>query len=178
MTVALVMGGAKCVYDDIDNAIKMFKPDVFVAVKDIGIEYPSVDHWVTYHPERISEELKSRRSLGWPDPTYVWTYQTAPGVLHFPLPIQRIDLRGGSSGLLGTLVGLRYADKVVLAGIPMDPDMPHYHRRKNGKPWREALMYHKQWLERQTTFDGRVKSMSGWTKKQFGAPTLDWLGVK
>ena len=148
--------------------------DSIVAVKDIGITYPHVDHWVTYHPERLKRELAQRRQLGYSDPKFIWTYDRIRLKDDLGVPIKRIGRKGGSSGYMGMWVGLEVADKVVLCGIPMDPKMPHYRRPKK-RGWPEAEMYRKVWLDNLPLLKDRVRSMSGWTKDLLGAPTADWL---
>lgn len=173
--VALVIGGAQCVFDDIEAALKLFTPSTIVAVKDIGITYPHIDHWATYHPDRMPRELEQRRKLGLNMPVCVWTYDEVKRIPNFPVPVQRIKQRGGSSGLLGVLAGLRVADKVVCAGIPMDATMPHFHKRKNGRAWSEAKLYRSHWLNALLDNKHRVRSMSGWTRATYGFPTESWL---
>ena len=175
MSWSLVLGGAACVYDDLKRAKALLgEPDIIIAVKDIWVEYPKVDHVATYHIERIPRELAKRRALGYEDPKCVWTYQffRHPKI---SLPVKYIRTTGGSSGYLGALVGLEVSDKVVLAGVPMDPTMPHFHNRKYGKPWKDGIAYLKQWHDNKTKLLGRVKSMSGFTKDLLGEPTLEWL---
>ena len=74
----------------------------------------------------------------------------------------------GSSGLFATkvaLIDLNY-DSVVLCGIPMT-ETPHIDRPKN---WRQANGFRKNWLRLSDETKSRIKSMSGWTKEQFGGP--------
>lgn len=175
MSWALVLGGAACVYDDLRQAEELLgEPDIVVAVKDIWVEYPRVDHVATYHLDRIPAELQKRRNLGYKDPKCIWTYRAVRHI-RIPLPCDSINMTGGSSGLLGAYVGLKVADKVVLAGIPMDPNMPHYHKRRHGRPWKDATLYTTHWRQSMPKLQGRVKSMSGWTKELLGEPTLEWL---
>lgn len=175
MTWALVLGGAKCVFEDAEKAIQLLgEPDVVVAVKDIWIEWPKVDHVATYHIERIPRELERRRSLGYEDPKCIWTYAHIRQ-LKMPLPQKCIKMTGGSSGLLGAYVAIRVADKGVLAGIPLDPTMSHFHNRKQGKPWKEGEHYMKQWRQCLPDLKDRIKSMSGYTKELLGEPTVEWL---
>lgn len=171
----LVLGGAKCVFEDLERAKALLgEPEIVVAVKDIWIEYPKVDYVATYHLDRIPRELEKRRALGYEDPKCVWTYRTFR-YPRIPLPLQTKKITGGSSGLLGTYVGLEYHDKVVLAGIPLDPTMPHYHNRKKGRPWKDANLYLKHWRSSLPTLLGKVKSMSGMTRELLGEPTKEWL---
>lgn len=175
MTWALVLGGANCVHKEAKEAIAQFgEPDQIVAVKDIGIEWPKVDHWVSYHVDRMPRELGMRAKLGLPPPGHIWTYQgvKAPTL---PIPVHYYKIRGGSSGLLGALVAIKVCDKAVLAGVPMDPTQRHYHNRKNGRAWHEAALYQEHWRGMLPNIKGKVKSMSGFTRELLGAPTKEWV---
>lgn len=78
--------------------------------------------------------------------------------------------------MLATHVALEVgANRVMLCGIPLDPAMPHYHDGQKGKLWTEAKKYHKHWVDSVTWFDGRVRSMSGWTADLLGIPSKRWL---
>lgn len=178
MTWSLVLGGAENVYDDMKLAIEAFgEPDMIVAVKDIWMEYPRVDHVATYHVDRIPRELDRRRKLGYADPKCFWTYRGVR-IPSFSIEIKAIKTQGGSSGLLGAIVGIEVADRAILAGIPMDGAMPHYHNRKNKKPWSEARLYRPHWEKSMYVLGGKVKSMSGFTRQLLGTPTKEWvLGI-
>jgi hypothetical protein len=173
LTVALVLGGAQCLHDDIAAAEKLFKPDIIMAVKDIGITWPHIDYWATFHPERLPKELGERRAAGLPDPKAIYSY-------HMRIPkglgieIRVMKTKGGSSGLLGTEAALLVADKVVLVGIPLDPKQQHYRRPKKGG-WPPATMYRRTWTAEYPKLKDRVRSMSGWTRELLGAPTEEWL---
>lgn len=175
MTWSLVLGGAKCVFDDLQRALDMFgEPDVIIGVKDIWIEYPRIDHVATFHLDRIPRELEKRRKLGYKDPQCIWTFKGVP-LIRIPIPIKTINTRGGSSGFLGALAGRELTDKVVLAGIPLDPTMPHYHDRRRKQPFKDATRYLPTWEKALPLLQGRVKSMSGNTKQLLGEPTKEWL---
>ena len=174
MTVAIVLGGALNVYTDAKAAASLFTPDVVVAVKDIGMTYPHVDHWVTYHPERLPRELPIRRKKGLSDPLFIWTYEASRTPTVVGIPFKFIPFRGGSSGFMGMEVGCKVADKVVLCGIPMDPNMKHFSRPK-AKGWPEGKFYRQAWMKHLSEFKDRVRSMSGWTKEVLGEPTAAWL---
>jgi hypothetical protein len=175
VTTALVLGGAACVHDDIKAALQLFTPDIIVAVKDIGITWPKVDYWATFHPERLPKELGVRRASGLPDPKEIWTYRQPPKGSSFGIPIKILKTKGGSSGLLGTEGALDVADRIVLCGIPLDPGQVHYKRPRRGG-WPPAKMYRLAWTVALPRIKDKVRSMSGWTKEVLGAPTLEWLG--
>jgi hypothetical protein len=174
--LALVLGGAACVHEDIEAAQKLLTADIIVAVKDIGITWPTVDYWATFHPERLPKELGARRKAGLPDPLALFTYfRRIPKGLGIPMRVMH-EVKGGSSGMLGMEGALLVADKVVLCGIPLDPAQKHYSRpRKDG--WPPAKMYRAAWTEVYPRIKDRVRSMSGWTRELLGAPTTEWLGA-
>ena len=80
---------------------------------------------------------------------------------------------GGSSGLLATRVAVAdlNSPKVVLCGVPQD-DRAHFDRP--GK-WRHADSFVESWEAIVPRIRDRVRSMSGWTREVFGAPTREWL---
>lgn len=178
MNWALVLGGAACVFEDEQAARLQFgEPDTIVGVKDIAIEYPRIDHWVTFHLDRVPNEIAKRRALGYPDPKVIWTFAGYRLIsrIRVGIPIEQMKIKGGSSGLLGAMVGMKVANKAILAGIPMDSSMPHFNDRKRGKPWEEARIYIPHWKEHIPRMQGHVRSMRGWTQEVFGAPTREWL---
>lgn len=176
MTWSLVLGGAECVIEDAEAAIAKFgEPDTIVGVKDIAIEYPRIDHWATFHLDRIPKEISKRRSLGYKDPESLWTYNNVRYQPRVGIPVNYLKVRGGSSGLLGALVGIKVADKAILAGIPMDPKMRHFNDRKRGAPWAEGKNYKRHWDDYVPQMRNRVKSMRGWTMELLGEPSREWL---
>lgn len=72
-------------------------------------------------------------------------------------------------------MGIEVAGRAVLAGIPLDATMTHYHNRRKNKPWKEAENFKPQWRKEMYRLEHRVKSVSGWTMAQLGAPTKEWL---
>lgn len=174
MSVAIVLGGAACLHEDMGAAFSLFKPDVVVAVKDIGISYERVDHWCSYHPERFPKEIARRRAAGFPDPLYLWTYDRIAVRPKVGIEYRTVPHRGGSSGFMGMAVACIVADRAVLCGVPMDPTQKHFSRpKKHG--WPEAMYYRRVWSEHYDAYRHKVRSMSGWTREIFGAPTKEWL---
>jgi len=133
-----------------------------------------VHHWVSYHIERMPRELTMRAKLGLPPPQFLWTYHGVKAP-RLPIPVCYIKIRGGSSGLLGAFVGMKVCDRAVLCGIPLDPTSAHYHSRKHGKAWQEAVLYQAHWRNMQKYMQGKVMSMSGYTMQLLGQPTEDWV---
>lgn len=77
----------------------------------------------------------------------------------------------GSSGLFAVkvaLIDLGYED-VVLCGVPMTAT-PHFD---DNVPWPEVDLFKLGWEQALPQIDGRVRSMSGWTRELLGAPNED-----
>jgi len=168
---ALVIGGAECVWKEIELATKLFKPDVVVAANDIAINLPAVDHWCTMHPEKMNRWLEARRKNDYHDPV-LWT--AAHRKRHFNLPFKQIPHTGGSSGLLAVNVA-RFrakATRIVACGIPMTTDGGHFVR---GVPWTASQHYRKAWNDQAAELAKCLRSFSGWTAETFGLPTAEWL---
>ena len=78
----------------------------------------------------------------------------------------KYDLPSGSSAITGTIAALRLGyKKVLLCGCPLEGKAPE------GNPY-EA--FQPGWVAKKDIFEGRVKSVSGWTKKFLGGQN-DWL---
>lgn len=185
---AIVIGGASCVWRDLEEARKLFPDADLIAVNDIGTEIKDpLRAWVSLHgwellriwmPMRaakgylLAEETYSGLDAG--DQKNVRDYITHCVEAKFDG-----QEHGGSSGLFGVkiaLVDLGY-DQVVCAGIPMI-DAPHYFAGHptdiavdgNNPVWTSATSYWVGWFEAMPHLKGKVFSMSGWTREQLGAP--------
>jgi hypothetical protein len=101
----------------------------------------------------------------------VWCPRGAPGVT---------DLEPSTPGWHGTLslyavevLLHRYrADRIVLAGCPLD-EASHYYKRGELGPYLDH--YRAGWRIALPALQGRVRSLSGWTAGLLGEPDVDWL---
>lgn len=167
---ALVIGGASCVFKDIEHALALFNPDIVVAANDIGTRYERVDHLCTMHPMKMQDWLKARRANGFSKPE-IWTAVHKNKTTK--LPFRQVDSVGGSSGLLCVRVCRALeATRIVLAGVPMTAQLGHFHVTGN---WIEAEVYRRTWEKDRPHLLKDTRSMSGWTMELLGAPTSDWL---
>ncbi len=160
----LILGGAHCVFEDIEASQELFLPDAIIAINDIGIYVEEVDHWCTMHPDKMSVWAKQREDHGFVKPK-LWTatHLSTEG-------FTSINSRGGG-GILGVnLAKFLNASKIVLAGIPMTQNANF--NRKHG--WIEATLYRQFWRG-EKSYPKWVRSMSGWTKEMYGPPTEEWL---
>lgn len=167
---ALILGGSKNVFSDIEEAFSFKYYDYVIAVNDIGTEFEWINHWVTMHPDKMPRWLEQRRYNNFPDPLNFWTSvdRKVPNGITF----EQIRNTRGGSGLLAIYVARKLgATKIVLAGIPMESNAEHYHTSGN---WKECRLYRKIW-EADTSLKIDVRSVSGWTKNFLGVPTIDWF---
>ncbi len=167
--LALVLGGAACVWDDALAALRLARFDLVLAVNDMIPRWPGpLDCAVTLHPDNLPGWLAARRIKGRRDPGEVWAHRLAPSVTR-----TTSDWRG-SSGLLAVKVALveHAADGVVLAGVPIDRSE---HFARPGKPWGDAHAFYGGWCDHKAQIERRTRSLSGWTGKTFGPPKPEWL---
>lgn len=176
--IALVLGGADCVWRDLIEARRCVgdEPWVIVATNNAGVQYPGeVAHWASFHVELFPKWIAERSALGYAAAACYWSVRRN---LRHPIPNvpehRTVDPWGGSSGLIAAQVGMMVADKVILCGVPMDT-RPHFVR---GTEWREALTHQRAWERHRLELLGRVKSMSGWTAQLLGLPTKEWVDAK
>jgi len=176
MTSALVIGCASCVWEDAEKAMKLFKPDMIVAVNHIGIDWPDrVDHWATCHVDLFPAWMEQRAAKGYEPAGQLWTNNTKIGQL--PPELKGLGIKGveywdGSSGALGALAAIEAgADRVVLAGVPLT-NGPHYYE---GDHFTWDATYQRMWNYNYLKFDDKVRSVSGWTRELLGQPIKSWF---
>lgn len=171
---ALVLGGADCLWDDVEAVEQLIGkpwPGPVVACNEAGAHWPRrLHHWATFHPENFAQWETLRRQLGHP-PGYVrWSNRNVPEQADRLVQ----DWGGGSSGLIAVNVAMDMGWRSVLCGVPLE-ERPHFHDRDDGRPWKYANVHIKRWERNQQKLQGKVKSMSGATRQLLGAPTAQWL---
>lgn len=166
----LVIGGGRCVWDDLARADSSWGADR-MAINDIGAYYEGViQHWATLHVEYMQGWLAYRYGHNFGDGQHVWTHGPRSRVgIEF---VWDIENQGGTSGLFGVIVALLMGyERIVLAGVPMDGS-GHFF----GPPDEKARQFEdspvrKVWMwARDSLFEGRVTSLSGWTREMLGEP--------
>lgn len=176
MKTALVLGGAECVWTDVEafeTLIGRRWDGTVIAVNDVGAHWPRrLDHWVTEHAEFFDRWRALRRELGHPDGYMTWSSKNSPEIDHW------VQSLGGSSGLLAVQVATEgLGMQAVLCGIPMTAT-PHFaesRQHEPGKRWGSVEGHWKRWTKFADRFTTRVRSMSGRTQDMFGAPDPAWL---
>lgn len=171
--VALILGGANTVFADIEEAYSLFAPEEVFAINDIVEHHEDVDHFCTMHPEKSGLWLANRQEASFDPPKKLWTSHDR--VLRAPtgLSFEAVRNTRGGSGLLAIHVALKLGyEKIVLAGIPMEANANHFF---NTASWRECRLYQVVWEKDPFLRDDKVRSLSGWTMREFGKPTPEWL---
>jgi hypothetical protein len=176
VTTGLVLGGSASVWDDAAEALHLFRPDVITAVNDIGTRWAGrIDLFCTLHHEKMSGWRAARAARGFLPAALHIGHEAAPGI------DQIKDYRwpgmnaSGSSGLYAVkLLMDSGVDRIVLAGVPMDPAGAHFF---DAARWEEVASFWQAWLDQAPRLQGIVKSMSGRTQTLLGAPTAKWLGA-
>lgn len=184
MTVALVLGGGSCLWDDVAGALELGEFDAVVACNDAAATYPGpIDAAVSYHAEKWGYWMERRHRAGLPQPSQVWGHSDASrSILTMPACVTGyIEPRfagqkeTGSSGLMAlkaALVDLGH-DKAVLCGVPMDP-RPHFF---DHAAWNGAQAHWRGWIEALPQIKDRARSMSGRSAELLGRPTPEWLAA-
>lgn len=171
--VAIGGGKFETVWDDFGRWKNSDLPKgEIMAVNDVGQHvHDRVRHWVTLHAEYMPGWMAFRRGhlYGSGDQPMTHSNKAKPGV-DVVWPMGQL---GGTSGLYACFVGLLLGySEIVLAGIPMTGsghyfDPPWYGSEFQDKPnamvWKWAAL---------NVFEGKVKSLSGLTKKWLGEPVM------
>lgn len=178
---AMVLGGADCVWQDIqwyDEFTFGQWPGLVIAANDIGCHVPTLDHWVSFHVNKFDEWRRRRAENGLPPGFATWGWkhdQPVNWAVH--------AWAAGSSGMLAAQVALELGcTKVLLCGIPMT-QRAHFAESKEFNSettvWSESDLHWRSWLRVHELglFEDRVRSVSGRTRDLFGEPNLEWLFV-
>lgn len=123
-----------------------------------------IQYMATYHPEDIPFALTNRKAMGGNTDYKVISHEGRPDV---DIVIPYGGPPSGSSALLGAFAGIKLGyQKIILCGCPMlmMPDKPHNYAN-----------FQQGWISDVDKLEGKVRSMSGWTREFLGEPTTEWL---
>jgi hypothetical protein len=176
---AIVLGGADCVFDDVHALLSMSPrewPGLYIAANDVGCHWPVLDHWASFHVDKLVRWKEERAARGLPPAYGTWGWR--PGQ---PVDFVLYPWSGGSSGMLAAQVAIVLGcRRVVLCGMPMTPTA-HFNQSAEFSSattvWAEADGHWKSWVRvyQQGWFGGHVRSMSGRTRELLGTPDVDWF---
>jgi hypothetical protein len=182
MTHALILGGADCLWSDLDQLRELAGEwtGLVIATNMAGVHYPGrVDHWVTRHPNFMYEGrfpfesspswMEQRAERGGNTDMVTWSHKTG-------WPTRMVEDWDGSTGLTAVTVAVELDVLGTLCGLPMDV-RGHFDNGKSrrGRVWPKALGYQKHWLAVMDRNKPRMRSFSGWTAEQFGKPDVEWF---
>ncbi|WP_338633296.1 hypothetical protein [Afipia carboxidovorans] len=151
--------------------------DLTIAINNIGARWSDpIDIWCTLHPDKMVGWRADRARAGYPQAARHISHIPADGIdegCEYRFPNQPSS---GSSGLFAVKLAMdEDCDRIVLAGVPMSPEIGHHD---DGKPWDECKAYLPAWQWALPMLKGRVKSMGGWTAEQLGQPNTDWFAAR
>jgi hypothetical protein len=174
----LVLGAALCLFADIEAALDLAPFDGVVAAKGAGRHWPrELDSWVSLHPEMLVADARVRAERGFPPAAEHVVHEQAN--IEHKLFTHRLpylfpgQTKSGSSGLFAVKRALDLGfDRVVLCGIPLARDQGKIDK---GPIWPGAESFRQGFEQAAPHLIGKVRSVSGWTRKFLGAPDAEWL---
>ena len=185
MTCALVLGGADCVWRDVEAALALGEFDAVVTCNDVTALWPGqVDAAVSLHAEKWPIWLRLRAANGYPAPARVVGHDAfkrspirdvgAGVVTHWSPQMLPGETESGSSGLFAAKYALDDLghDRAVLCGVPMTAEARHFFDKRF---WGGAAGHRRGWRQAERALQGRLKSMSGWTAELLGRPSAAWI---
>lgn len=176
MTTALILGGASCIWSDVEAALCLGEFDLAIACNDIGTAWAGeLDAWVTLHPENMAGWVERRAARGYPPAKRIVYHEVKTGCpepdLITPYHWHRHH-KSASSGLFCAKVAIELGvTRGVLCGVPLTMT-PHFNDRGD---WSAASSFHDGLMHAAPHLKDSIRSMSGRTKEVLGMPTPSWL---
>ena len=156
-------GAARAMCEAADKTVATF------VCNDTLMIFPDrVDFAGTLHPDKMHGWQRERNKNKLPMPFgSVWCHRDYLGFTHSTRDWQ------GSSGLFMTKVALEVGfTHIILCGVPMEVEADHIIRHI---PWNAAPGFIRGWQRHMIEIKPYVRSMSGWTQQELGAPDFIWL---
>lgn len=177
MSKTLIIGSANTVLADLKRVdLKNF--DHVIAVNKAILLFPGATHWITLHPENLPS-WESSLSEPLPEDCVVVSFKRDKTLTGSRI-VYEVDeefeylfegqSNSGSSGLYAVKYALERlnSSSVVLAGVPMDPQMCHY---SIDEIWEEGEIFWSTWVAMKDFLIAKnVRSLSGRTMDLLGAP--------
>ncbi len=183
--IALVVGSAACIWDDVKAAKELCSFDAVCCVKRAGIAWPDrFDVWATLHPEFMDDYEARRKAAGLPDgyeivapkPSEVGMHGSKGNIARRVSYLFPEMNASAGSGIYGAKVMVDAGYRVILAGIPMTNE-PHFmkHELWGTAAWGGLGSFLDGFNKSVPYLIGKVRSMSGRTKEILGSPDPKWL---
>lgn len=174
---AVVVGGARGVFEELDIVKTMYGPDdlVTLAVNDVGMYIERVDHWVSLH----GGNFPMWKSVRWlypisPSPTMFHSHGHTDLDYNWQGLSPLFALSGYFAMQIAYLLG---CSPIILVGCPGDGTPRFFEsKRKDGFSYGGGLSPSDKGIRSQIVgemnrlpdFKSRVRSTSGWTQFYFG----------
>lgn len=172
MPVALILGGAPTVWEDLERAqaLTAGRDTIIVATNNAGWLYQGrIDAWATLHPERFEAWRQKRVGRGLNEDYRAFAHRRR-GARGFEIYPHRLT---GSSGLYAAEIALKVlgVSGVIVCGVPITVEAGHVVEPGG---WTRAETYRPAWLAAKEA-GLPIRSMSGWTAELMGEPDAGWL---
>lgn len=171
--IALIVGGGGDPISEFDAAkvlcdVAHKTIATFVCNDMIALFPHRIDFGGTLHPDKMITWMNAREKNGHPMPvSTTWAHRPYKGFTNHTKDWQ------GSSGLFMTKIARENGyTHIILCGVPMAVEFDHFVRHVR---WNAAPGFIRGWRRQHHELAPFVRSMSGWTKEQFGEPTFTWL---
>lgn len=167
---AIVCGNGAGVWEQYASACALVHDPIIVAVNDVGMYLPTVDHWVSLHVDAFPA-WQSVRNMQERPPESTQIHSATPrGFLDawWDRLTPQFPLSGYFAMQLCWVMG---AERIVLCGCPGDSSPLWYGPRTRG-PFDygslniQAMVQHE--MQTRPDFKAAVRSLSGWTQTYFG----------
>ena len=167
MKSILILGGARCVWKDVESLGQWPTTVDVAAVNDVGAKWPGhLTFWASLHPRKFKSWEKLRTLNGHPLGYEKYSHKYGRPMVDNVIS----DGWKGSSGLYAIKIALLLGyDQIVLAGIPMEAAEGHFF---NDKDWEDCNNYREGWANNLEKIKDSVRSCSGWTQRLLGKPEI------
>lgn len=179
--LALVIATGRCAWEDIEAFDIPRRKPAIIAVNNMILDYHDrVHHACSLHAEEPPLWVRLRGQYGCDSnhvSTHAYRKSSDPQVMDCDYIWDIVgSALAGTSTLFAVAVALALGySKVVVAGAPLD-GTGHYY----DPPKRETRQFmgncRQEWVNaHEYFFNGRVRSMSGFTMDLLGYPSQDWI---
>lgn len=165
---AIVCGGALTVFADLVEASRFVDDPLIIAVNDVGMYLPKVDHWVSLHAKNLPAWNAVR-----------WLERKPAGQIHsYECPQEWNDWQGlnpmfALSGYFAMQIAwIMGCAPIILAGCPGSRERRFFEYEKqetHGEANISKQVIHE--MNRLPEFKRVTRSMSGWTRSFFNVAT-------
>ena len=177
--VLLVVGCGRHVWRDVEDFSAFGVPCHAALINDMILHFPVLDGMEVRHLVCIDhgdvEHFAAIRRHNLSRHLERWTTHSGKGPCDCVWAFDNIDVY--QSGAFAACIGLALGyDRIVLAGCPQDSGGHYYDPEWAETEHYSSRTFESQWSGNAHIWQGRVRSLSGLTKKILGGPTSEWLG--